>query len=64
LLASDGSSVDFFKAGVTTAHFNDEVKMPSRNDALKSRMMNGDSSLTNCLVNELSPFIILLFRAG
>jgi len=29
LLASDGSSVDFFKAGVTTAHFNDEGKMAS-----------------------------------
>ena len=52
-LASDGSSVDFFKAGVTTAHFNDEREMPSRNDALKSRVMNGESSLTNSLTSHV-----------
>ena len=37
----------------TTVYFNDEGKIPSQNDASKSRMMNGESSLTNCLTSHV-----------
>ena len=50
---SNGSSVDFFNAGVTTAHFCVDGNDPSRNEALTNVVRNGANSFTYCLPIDL-----------
>ena len=45
---SNGSSVDFFNASVTTAHFCVDGNDPSRNEALTNVVRNGANSFTYC----------------